>query len=67
MNVRKDTSLAMSEIILAVNNIANQNQPNALGSVGHIEVSPNSRNVKKDLEVLSTFYSTSSLYQSVFR
>ena len=45
MNVRKDTSIAMSEIILAVNNIANQNQPNALGSVGHIEVSPNSRNV----------------------
>jgi len=45
MNVRKDASLAMSEIILAVNNIANQNQPNALGSVGHIEVSPNSRNV----------------------
>ena len=35
----------MSEIILAVNNIANKNQPNALGSVGHIEVSPNSRNV----------------------
>jgi N-carbamoyl-L-amino-acid hydrolase len=45
MNVRKDTSLAMSEIILAVNAIANQNQPNALGTVGHIEVSPNSRNV----------------------
>ena len=45
MNVRKDASLAMSEIILAVNNIANQNQPNALGSVAHIEVSPNSRNV----------------------
>ena len=45
MNVRKDTSLAMSEIILAVNTIENQNQPNALGTVGHIEVSPNSRNV----------------------
>ena len=45
MNVRKDTSLALSEIILAVNHIANKNQPNALGSVGHIEVSPNSRNV----------------------
>ena len=45
MNVRKDTSLALSEIILAVNYIANKNQPNALGSVGHIEVSPNSRNV----------------------
>ena len=45
MHVRKDTSLAMSEIILAVNKIANKNQPNALGSVGHIEVSPNSRNV----------------------
>jgi len=35
----------MSEIILTVNNIANKNQPNALGSVGHIEVFPNSRNV----------------------
>ncbi|MDC0093761.1 Zn-dependent hydrolase [Alphaproteobacteria bacterium] len=45
MHVRKDTSLAMSEIILTVNNIAIKNQPNALGSVGHIEVSPNSRNV----------------------
>ena len=45
MNIRKDTSLALSEIILAVNHIANKNQPNALGSVGHIEVSPNSRNV----------------------
>ena len=45
MNVRKDTSLALSEIILAVNHIANKNQPNALGSVGHIDVSPNSRNV----------------------
>ena len=45
MNVRKDTSLALSEIILAVNHIANKNQPNALGSVGHIEVSPNSRHV----------------------
>ena len=45
MHVRKDTSLAMSEIILAVNNIAIKNQPNVLGSVGHIEVSPNSRNV----------------------
>ena len=45
MHVRKDTALALSEIILAVNQIANKNQPNALGSVGHIEVSPNSRNV----------------------
>ena len=45
MHIRKDTSLALSEIILAVNHIANKNQPNALGSVGHIEVSPNSRNV----------------------
>ena len=45
MHVRKDTSLAMSEIILTVNDIAIKNQPNALGSVGHIEVSPNSRNV----------------------
>ena len=45
MHVRKDTSLAMSEIILAVNNIAIKNLPNALGSVGNIDVFPNSRNV----------------------
>jgi N-carbamoyl-L-amino-acid hydrolase len=53
MHVRKDTSLAMSEIILAVNNIAIKNQPNALGSVGHIEVSPNSRNVIAGQSVLT--------------
>jgi len=45
MNIRKDTALALSEIVLNVNKVANKNQPNALGSVGHIEVSPNSRNV----------------------
>ncbi len=45
MNIRKDTALALSEIVLTVNKVANKNQPNALGSVGHIEVSPNSRNV----------------------
>ena len=45
MNIRKDTALALSEIVLTVNKVANNNQPNALGSVGHIEVSPNSRNV----------------------
>ena len=45
MNIRKDTALALSEIVLTVNKVANENQPNALGSVGHIEVSPNSRNV----------------------
>ena len=45
MNARKDTTLAMSEIILAVNKIALENLPNAVGSVGRIEVAPNSRNV----------------------
>ena len=45
MNIRKDTALALSEIVLNVNKVANKNQPNALASVGHIEVSPNSRNV----------------------
>ena len=45
MNIRKDTALALSEIVLTVNKVANKNQPNAVGSVGHIEVSPNSRNV----------------------
>ncbi len=44
MNIRKDTALALSEIVLTVNKVANKNQPNALGSVGHIEVSLDQKN-----------------------
>ena len=45
MNVRKDAGLAMALIIQEVNDIAKNNLPNVVGSVGHIEVTPNSRNV----------------------
>ena len=45
MNVRKDAGLVMAKIITEVNNLANNNQPNLVASVGHIEVYPNSRNV----------------------
>ena len=45
MNARKDAGLAMSKIIQEVNNIALNNLPDVVGSVGHIEVFPNSRNV----------------------
>ncbi len=45
MLVRKDAGLAMSKIIQEVNNIALNNLPDVVGSVGHIEVFPNSRNV----------------------
>ena len=45
MHVRKDAGLAMSKIIQEVNHIALKNLPDVVGSVGHIEVFPNSRNV----------------------
>ena len=45
MTARKDAGLVMSKIISEVNNLANDNQPNLVASVGHIEVYPNSRNV----------------------
>lgn len=45
MKARKDAGLVMSKIISEVNNLANDNQPNLVASVGHIEVYPNSRNV----------------------
>ena len=45
MHVRKDAGLAMSIIIQEVNKIAINNLPNVVGSVGQIDVFPNSRNV----------------------
>ena len=45
MATRKDAGLVMSKIISEVNNLAHDNQPNIVVSVGHIEVYPNSRNV----------------------
>lgn len=45
MPMRKNASLAMGRILELVNTIAMDNQPAAVGGVGHIEVSPGSRNV----------------------
>ena len=45
MPIRKDAGLVMSKIISEVNNLANENQPNLVASVGYIEIYPNSRNV----------------------
>jgi len=45
MEVRKDAGLVMAKIISEVNKLANNNQPNLVASVGHVEVYPNSRNV----------------------
>jgi beta-ureidopropionase / N-carbamoyl-L-amino-acid hydrolase len=45
MHMRKDAGLGMARIIDLVHRIAMDNQPGAVGSVGHANVYPNSRNV----------------------
>jgi N-carbamoyl-L-amino-acid hydrolase len=45
MHLRHDAGLAMARIIDRVERIALDHAPRAVGSVGHIEVAPNSRNV----------------------
>lgn len=45
MNLRRDAGLAMAHIIQAVNRIALDEAPNGRGTVGFIQVGPNSRNV----------------------
>ena len=45
MELRKDALLAASDIIQAVNRIALDHAPNARGTVGSLDVFPNSRNV----------------------
>jgi N-carbamoyl-L-amino-acid hydrolase len=42
---RKDALVGVSEMVLAVNRIGLDNQPNACATVGMVQVSPNSRNV----------------------
>ena len=42
---RKDALVGVSEMVLAVNRIGMENQPNACATVGMMQVSPNSRNV----------------------
>ena len=45
MPLRRDALLAASELVLAVNQIALAHAPNARGTVGWMDVFPNSRNV----------------------
>ena len=45
MRLRKDALLAAAGIVEAVNRIANAHQPNGRGTVGYLQVQPNSRNV----------------------
>ena len=45
MASRHDALLAASEIVLAVHRIALEHAPHARGTVGHVDVFPNSRNV----------------------
>jgi len=53
MNMRINTPLAMANIIKAVEEITMQSQPDALGAIGHVTFSPNSRNVMPE-EVIFT-------------
>ncbi|MCY4151070.1 MAG: Zn-dependent hydrolase [Aestuariivita sp.] len=45
MDMRKNAGLGMAHVLTLVDDIARQHQPHAVGAAGHIDVSPNSRNV----------------------
>lgn len=45
MKMRRNASLGLGKLLQLVNEIAMAHQPDAVGGVGHIDVSPNSRNV----------------------
>ena len=45
MGARKDAARGAARIVEAVHAIAMRHQPNAVATIGHVEVSPNSRNV----------------------
>ncbi|MFK4824504.1 Zn-dependent hydrolase [Paenochrobactrum sp. BZR 588] len=45
MPMRKNASLGLGKLLQLVNDIAMEHQPAAVGGVGHIDVTPNSRNV----------------------
>ncbi|ARY42931.1 Zn-dependent hydrolase [Brucella melitensis] len=45
MRMRKNASLGLGKLLQLVNEISMAHQPDAVGGVGHIDVSPNSRNV----------------------
>jgi len=45
MSMRKNAGRGLALITELVHEIAMQNQPNAVGAIGHIDVYPNSRNI----------------------
>lgn len=45
MPMRRNAGRGLAQITELVHEIAMDNQPNAVGAIGHIEVSPNSRNI----------------------
>jgi beta-ureidopropionase / N-carbamoyl-L-amino-acid hydrolase len=45
MNMRSNAALAMAQIMQMVQDLAMRNQPDAVGSVGQVNFTPNSRNV----------------------
>ena len=45
MALRRNAGRGLAQITELVHEIAMDNQPNAVGAIGHIEVSPNSRNI----------------------
>lgn len=53
METRRDAGLGMARIVDEVNRIATRAQPGAVGTAGHIEVFPNSRNVIPGKAVLT--------------
>ena len=53
MNMRSNAALAMAQIMQMVQDLAMQHQPGAVGSVGHVNFSPNSRNLLPGKVVLT--------------
>lgn len=53
MPMRKNAGLAMARILEKVDEIAWLHQPHAVGAVGHIDISPNSRNVIPDRAIFT--------------
>ncbi|MCC5989294.1 MAG: Zn-dependent hydrolase [Pararhodobacter sp.] len=53
MGMRRDAGRGLARLIELVNEIAMQHQPNAVGSVGHVVVHPNSPNVIPEKVVLT--------------
>lgn len=53
MHMRRDAARGAARLIEAIHAIAMRHQPDAAGTVGHVEVFPNSRNVIPDRVVLT--------------